>query len=91
MCIRDSHTTTGVLSDGVARSARAQFGPAGNYSTVNNGSGLGHGFFHLSAGAIIRGGNWNDPFNGGIFHVWLGYSPTQTFATVGFRCVYNGE
>lgn len=85
-----SHTTTGVLADGVARSAKDQFGPQGSgYSSSNNSSGLGRGAMNAASGSVIRGGNSGSTSWGGIFSVELDNLPTIAVNHLGFRCVYN--
>jgi len=42
---------------------------------------------HYSAGAILRGGNWNNGVNTGVFTTNLNNGPTNTNTNVGFRCV----
>ncbi len=93
-----SHTTTGTLDDGQARVLKAQFGPAGDYTSLN-ATPFGHlGRAMTTAGTlggIFRGGSYvnaltNSATNeeGGIFSALTKYAATSTFTTGGFRCVY---
>jgi len=84
-----THTTTGTLADGVARSAKAQFGPAGSYSGANNNSGIGYGFISPSFGAVNRGGTWTSGGNAGVFHTSLDKTTTGIGGNIGFRCVFS--
>jgi hypothetical protein len=45
-------------------------------------------FCHDSAGAILRGGNWNNGVNTGVFTTNLNNGPTNTNTNIGFRCVW---
>lgn len=39
-----------------------------------------------SAGAVLRGGNWNNDTNAGVFNVNLNNDPTISNNNLGFRC-----
>ena len=88
-----SHSDSYSLTRGtttVARTAKGQFGPSGDYSTLNSVpyGGLGYGYFDSSGGEILRGGSLQ---SAGVFQVALNpWSPGKAFAEdpVGFRCVY---
>ena len=36
--------------------------------------------------AFLRGGNWNDGANGGVFALYVSAAPSSASTTVGFRC-----
>ncbi|MCK6594214.1 MAG: LysM peptidoglycan-binding domain-containing protein, partial [Bacteriovoracaceae bacterium] len=40
------------------------------------------------AGAVLRGGNWNNDVNTGVFASNLNNAPTNTNTNIGFRCVF---
>jgi hypothetical protein len=40
------------------------------------------------AGAVLRGGNWNNDVNAGVFAANLNNAPTNTNTNIGFRCVF---
>lgn len=40
------------------------------------------------AGAVLRGGNWNNDVNAGVFASNLNNAPTNTNTNIGFRCVF---
>lgn len=46
---------------------------------------------HYSAGAILRGGNWNNGVNTGVFTANLNNGPTNTNTNIGFRCVWSAS
>jgi len=46
------------------------------------------GFSGVSAGAVIRGGSWNNDVNAGVFAANLNNAPTNTNTNIGFRCVF---
>ena len=87
-----SHSTSGSLSGGTtttSRVAKNQFGPSGNYSSLNSGTygGLGYGQLDTNAGAIVRGNKKGAGADAGIFAVNLGF--TAAFKSIGFRCVFH--
>lgn len=49
---------------------------------------LAFGLCGVSAGAVIRGGNWNNDVNTGVFTANLNNAPTNTNTNIGFRCVF---
>lgn len=49
---------------------------------------LAFGLCGVSAGAVIRGGNWNNDVNAGVFAANLNNAPTNTNTNIGFRCVF---
>ena len=50
--------------------------------------GMGYGYFNYSAGAVLRGGDWNGGVLAGVFAANLLYAATVTGAGIGFRCVF---
>jgi hypothetical protein len=48
---------------------------------------LGHGL--ETGGALIRGGNWNNGTNSGLFTMNLNNDPTNANTNIGFRCVFR--
>ena len=40
------------------------------------------------AGAVLRGGNWNNDVNAGVFASNLNNAPSNTNTNIGFRCVF---
>ena len=44
-----------------------------------------------SAGAVLRGGNWNNGINTGVFTSNLNNSAANTNTNIGFRCVFWAE
>ena len=87
-----SHSTSGSLSGGTtttSRVAKNQFGPSGNYSSLNSGThgGLGYGQLDTNSGAIVRGNKRGAGVDAGIFAVNLGFS--AMFKSIGFRCVFR--
>ena len=87
-----SHSTSGSLSGGTtttSRVAKNQFGPSGNYSSLNSGThgGLGYGELNTNSGAIVRGNRRGAGLDAGIFTVNLGFS--AAFEGIGFRCVFH--
>ena len=49
---------------------------------------LAFGFCGVSAGAVLRGGNWNNGVNAGVFAANLNNAATNTNTNIGFRCVF---
>lgn len=49
---------------------------------------LAFGVSGVSAGAVIRGGNWNNDLNAGVFAANLNNAPSNTNTNIGFRCVF---
>ena len=87
-----SHPASHSLSGGtttIARVAKNQFGPSGNYSGLSRSpyGGLGYGSLGYSRGAVLRGGKWNSGTGAGVFAVALYDSATDTASNLGFRCV----
>ena len=84
-----SHTATGSLLDSVNRSAKAQFGPIGDYSALASPhGGMGYGEFGANV-AIYRGSNKGSGFQAsGIFTVKVTGS-TSSFTNLGYRCAYS--
>ena len=56
------------------------------YNSTNNSFGIWSGG---SGGAALRGGLWFDYTIAGAFTLGLNFSPTDTDAFIGFRCVYR--
>ena len=90
-----SHTTARSLSGGTtvtARVAKDQFGPSGDFSSLNSGhhGGLGYGYLNQNGGAVTRGGSWSSGEYGGVFQVSLANSTNGGLIanSIGFRCVY---
>ena len=85
-----SHPTTGSIG-GVSNNAYYHFGPAGNYTGLSTSpyGGLGYGYLNYSAGAITRGGSWNDSEASGVFAAYLGYDHDGAAPNFGFRCVWT--
>ena len=69
------------------------YGPLGNYSCDDSsnpmGCGLGYGYLQGSAGAVLRGGVWNDGSSAGVFTADLSNSPLYSNHGVGFRCTLS--
>jgi len=42
------------------------------------------------SGAVLRGGNWNNDTNAGVFAANLNNASTNTDTNIGFRCAYGG-
>ena len=92
---RTSHTTARSLSGGTtttARVAKDQFGPSGDFSSLNSGhyGGLGYGHLNENGGAVVRGGSWESGNDAGVFQVSLTHSTDGGLIanSIGFRCVY---
>ena len=64
----------------------SQEGIDGNWSR-NEGTGYLYPASEGSGGALVRGGNWNDGDQNGVFRASLQYSPSDSFNALGFRCV----
>ena len=85
-----THSQKYRLEEGPKRSAKEQFGPEGRYRfPQKDGGGLGFGTFSSRAGAIRRGGDWDNAAQTGIFSVNLNRSPRGDNPVTGFRCVYR--
>ena len=71
------------------------YGPLGNYSCDDSrnpiGCGLGHGYLQgSSAGAVRRGGLWDDYSYAGVFAVHRrDLGPLSSYGGVGFRCALS--
>jgi hypothetical protein len=75
---REFSTTCGLLSAN-------QYLPSPLYtSTQNFGRWLGG-----SNGAAVRGGSWFLGTMAGVFTLLLDFAPSNSYATLGFRCVYR--
>jgi len=78
------------MSGGDIRQTR--YGAASGTICATPGSspycGMGHGWFNYTAGAVFRGGAWNNDVGTGVFASRLTYAPTATDTRVGFRCVF---
>lgn len=88
-----THPNSYSLSGGTtttARNAKNQFGPLGDYTSMNSGvyGGLGRGGFGGTVG-ILRGGDWGWGSSAGIFTTYLGWGPGNSADHVGFRCVFR--
>ena len=49
----------------------------------------GYGNLNNSAGAVLRGGNWNNNTNSGVFTANLNNGPLNSNTNIGFRCVFG--
>ena len=89
-----SHPNAGALSGGtttISRTAKAQFGPSGDYASVfpsGNYGGMGR-LTIVRQGSITRGGIWSEEHHTGLFSTFTGYHTTQKDTGVGFRCTYD--
>lgn len=54
---------------------------------TSKGIGIGV-ILRVCAGAVLRGGNWNNDVNTGVFASNLNNAPTNTNTNIGFRCVF---
>ncbi len=43
----------------------------------------------IARGALLRGGNWNNGTNTGVFTANLNNDPSNTNTNIGFRCVFR--
>jgi hypothetical protein len=43
----------------------------------------------VGLGALLRGGNWNNGSNSGVFTANLNNDPSNTNTNIGFRCVFR--
>ena len=90
-----THSTSGSLSGGTtttSRTAKGQFGPSGDYTSLNPDppGWLGYGHVNFNVGGVLRGGaNWDIIGTIGVFSVNLGSSVSSTHASFGFRCVHH--
>ncbi len=84
-----THTVTGPNG----RSAKAQFGPMGDYKTLNSleYGGLGYFWITAPAGALLRGCHFNENSpQCGLFFTDAQFATNATgFLAKGFRCVYT--
>ena len=67
-----------------------EVGPKETYTTPSD-NGLGKIYINTSNGssanrAFLRGGNWGDGADAGVFALLLSDSPTSTRTSIGFRC-----
>ncbi len=88
-----THNTLRSLRGGttiVARMAKDQFGPLGNYASLIHG-GLGAAVVDHKKGTVIRGGSFIDEksTSSGVFSVFLSYSSKYKDSYLGFRCSYH--
>ena len=86
---RERHTLTLGATLLALRDAKAQFGPAGDYSALSTGphGGLGQALIDTNAGTVRRGGAYGGK---GLFSVDLSNNPTtHVRSNGGFRCVYH--
>lgn len=78
------------MSGGDIRQTR--YGAASGTICATPGSspycGMGHGWFSYTAGAVWRGGDWDDVVYTGVFASNLRGAPTATGTNLGFRCVF---
>ncbi len=93
-----SHTTLGSLSGGttttISRIAKNQFGPSGDYTSLNSRphGGLGYGYLSSSDTGIFRGGSSTSGTLSGVFYTNLHiFAATLGFESSGFRCTYHPE
>ena len=100
-----THQVLSVLgSEGQARNAKGQFGPAGDYLDLDseNFGGLGYGYLNIFVDededplvtdkrvGVLRGGGLSDHVEAGIFASSLGINVEDTTTGVkGFRCAYR--
>lgn len=92
----DSNAVTGAdvyistQSDGLIR--QTKFGAATGTICASPGvspyCGMGQGLFNASAGAIMRGGDWNYGISSGVFATSLNTNPSTATASKGFRCIF---
>jgi hypothetical protein len=62
-------------------------GPAGALVAAN---GVGQFYGCIASGnGMIRGGNWANGNNAGVFTAFLGLGPSNVSAAVGFRCAFS--
>ncbi|MNK07888.1 hypothetical protein D3C87_258110 [compost metagenome] len=71
--------------------AKALFGPAGDYTSLNSGEYGGLGKFSSSSagGATFRGAMWSAGTEAGIFFVQTAFSNADAYSDMGFRCAYT--
>ena len=85
-----THGLTGGTTT-TSRNAKAQFGPAGDYRTLNTDpwGGLGYAALNFSGGAVRRGGSYGSKGRG-LFSVMLNDTRDRSRTyEIGFRCVYR--
>ncbi len=72
-------------------SAKNEFGPAGNYSSLNSGNfgGFGEAHINFASGGLNRGGSWAAGINAGVFAASLANQIDNSLSALGFRCVYR--
>ena len=87
-----SHSTTHALSGGTtttSRSAKAQFGPFGDYANIQGlHYGLGYGRINSNQGMVLRGGYWRN-IRAGVFTTSLASPSIVLGSNNGFRCTYR--
>jgi formylglycine-generating enzyme required for sulfatase activity len=64
---------------------KLNFAPAGNYTSDQNVGKI----FMWDAGAVLRGGDWYDDTDAGVFAANLCSSASYTDMSAGFRCAYS--
>lgn len=86
-----THTNVGSLDDGELRSAKSQFGPKLDHTSLGAAEfgGLGGSVLNASAGAVLRGGAFGNGTDSGVFYVSLFFSNSVSDGTIGFRCVHE--
>jgi hypothetical protein len=86
----DTHPQKGSLSNGPLRTAKHQFGHFANYTTeFTEGYGMANFNQAFDYPVIIRGGDFNNSGNTGVYSVVIGYDPLiKQEDYIGFRCVY---
>lgn len=81
-----TNPVTGTVG-GLTGTAKYLFGPSGTYALGSTQyGGLGYGWVNYNAGAVLRGGGWDDGTYAGVFDVHLNYDPTISVTRLGFRC-----
>ena len=88
--VKDDNDSKVGKSQYMSNYSGSDYGPEGNYSCnkENRYCGFGYGFF-VSAGAVLRGGSWDNSGSAGLFAAYLGNGPSYSFNGVGFRCVFH--
>ena len=93
--VKDNNTSKQGLNSYVAaepwsnESSKVKWGPKGSYKHLNSGErgGLGYSWLKYDAGAVLRGGDWGDGGDAGVFYALLFGGPSDSFSSIGFRCV----
>ena len=92
-----SHSTAYSLAGGTtttARIAKDQFGPSGDYSSLNSGEFGGLGRTNLSipgsgVSVLTRGGNYGSGVDAGPFTISIQFNDSQIGTSFGYRCVLH--